>query len=571
MQKERRHVTKKKQREITNKIIHCYISHNIAASLPYFHKKGFQKGVFYMNHITKRLFALVLLLSASRVEAVDVSGQSFYLGQSAVVVGNGVLEQFNHLDNKQSDEFAAHFSLQLNGGMNFKKSKMANYFFFNGTSSMRFGQVSAAAANANANTDVYSSFFLLPQAAVGAAESWASTLTAAPKISNFTADIRFAADLNNIVEGLYFEANFPIVWTRWDLNLSETAITTTGTTILSPYISPAAAPATTVAPYTSAKTAFQGTLTAGQVQARQFGNINGSQDKVALGDAKVALGYNVLRREDGYLGLAVLGVFNSDSDSANDAKYLGSPVIGTAGRQCVGGRLEGSYRLYESDNNNLVFQGRADVFHAFSSTITRSYDATDKYGVGSRYMLMKEFTTAAAYNSVMKPLINLSTLKAKISIPVLYDVTLALRWTHKNWFADVAYELEGHNAESFGSFVDSFTTTWYGAMAPSLADGNTNPTFLSTNENISGGIVTSKTTVPTVALASATNVLVQANLDQSSGLAPSALTNRVIGDIGYNFENDWNPFLLVGGGAAFANNNAAPCQWEVHASGGITF
>ncbi len=527
-----------------------------------------------MNHITKKLFSLVLLLSACRVEAQTYSSQSFYLGQSAVVVGNGVLEQFNHLDNKQSDEFAAHFSLQLNGGMNFKSGQMTQYFFFNGNQSMRFGQ-STYSPNGNLTTDVYSSTFLLPQAAIGATEAWSSVLTASPQISNFTADIRMAFDLNNILEGLYLEANFPIVWTQWNLRLAETKTGTITTYGSDDYYDNTGAGNT--AAFTSVLSAFQGGVSSYDVQARKFGNVNGSQSKVALGDAKVALGYNVLRREDGFLGLALLGVFNSDSNSANDAKYLGNPVIGTAGRQCVGGRIDGSYRLYENGENNLVFQGRADVFHAFASTITRSYDATNKYGAGSRYMLMKQFTAAFAYNNVMTPLINLSTLAAKISIPVLYDVTLALRYTHKNWFADVAYELEGHNAESFQNFVGSFNagqTTVYAAMAPVLADANTAPTT-SINNNLAiwdGQFAPNQATAPTNAVVpTATTVLTIDDLDQTSGMAPSALTNRVTGDIGYNFENDWNPFLLAGGGAAFSNNNAAPCQWEVHVSGGITF
>src|SRR3989338_4596564 len=86
---------------------------------------------FIMKQFTRKLFAIALLFSAIRIQATDSVGKSFYLGHSAVVVGNGVIETFNHLDNKQSEDFAAHFNVQINGGMNFKNQDMTKYFFFN--------------------------------------------------------------------------------------------------------------------------------------------------------------------------------------------------------------------------------------------------------------------------------------------------------------------------------------------------------------------------------------------------------------------------------------------------------
>ena len=515
-----------------------------------------------MKQFTRKLFAIALLFSVIRIHATDSVGKSFYLGHSAVVVGNGIVEGFNHCDNKQSDEFAAHFNVQINGGMNFKAQDMTKYLFFNSGTSMRFGQK----ASVTAATDVYNEYFLLPQSAAGA-EDWAATLSANPRISNVTTDVRFVADLNNITEGLYLEANLPIVYTNWNLRLTETNISRTATQLAIGAINAAAA---VTAPYTSVIAAFKGDLTGGDVQRRLYGNVNGPQDKVALGDARVALGYNLVRNEDGHFGVAVLGIFNSDNNSSSDASYLGAPVIGTAGRQCIGGRVEGAYLLYENGDNNLRFAGRADVAHAFNATITRSYDFIAKHGVGSRYMLAKQFTAAFAYNTVIAPLINISTISAKIDIGVLYDVSLALRYTHVNWFFDGGYQLSGHSKENHNGWVGSFTTSLYGAMVPNgVTDVNTLGTSLATNATISGA--TAADAIPTAAVAAATNVLVLTDLDINSGLAAAGMSHHIHGDVGYNFENDWNPYVLVGGGAEFSSDNNAPYQWEAHIIGGLTF
>ncbi len=512
---------------------------------------------------------LVLATSADSIayKANPTYGKSFYLGQSAVVVGNGVLEKFNYFDDyKSNNKVLTRSSLQVNGGTNFRAGQMTQFLFFNGTQTMTFGQV----ASTSAATDIYSSYFLLPESASTLADTWTSVLTANPLIINFTADIRFAFDLNAFVGGMYVEANFPIVWTQWNMRLSEVTSGTATTYGSNQYFSHNTAGSQ--AAYTKVKDAFVGRAGSYDVAARQYGNIDGSQSKIALGDAKLAIGYNVFhnRTTHNYLGIALLGVFNSDSNSAKDAQYLGNPVIGTAGRQGIGGRFEGGSSIYESGQNSITFYGRADIFHAFSSVIMRSYDATLKYGIGSRYIPMKQFTTALGYADIMMPLINLSTLRANISIPALYDVTLALRYTCKNVFVDLGYELEGHTSESHNGWVDTFTPNLYGAMCPAVAQAN-GATSIDFAQGVTISGATLQDSIPTQTAIAINNALTLADLDVNTSLAPSATTNRIFVDIGYAFENAWKPFVLVGGGAAIGNTNTAPCQWEIHASGGITF
>ena len=514
-----------------------------------------------MNNTIKKLLVCSSIFMVGITHGRNDSfGKSIYMGHSAFVVGNGLIEGFNHIDDKHCDDFATHFSVQASGGMNFKNQKMTSYFFFTGGNIMRFGQK----ASFTASTNVYNEYFLLPQTNAQS-ETWAAELSANPRIINSNTDFRIAIDFSNIKEGLFLEANLPVVYTQWNMRLSERSILSTATQLAIGAINNAAV----TAPYTSVIGAFKGDLTGGDVQRRVYGNINGAQSKVALGDARVALGYNIIHRKHGHLGIALLGIFNTDNDSVNDAKYLGAPVIGTAGRQCIGARIEGACLLYENGDKNLRVASRTDIAHAFDATITRSYDFSN-HGVGSRYMLAKQFTTASAYNTVIHPMINLSTLSAKIGIGILYDTSLAFRYIRAKWFFDGGYQLSGHSKEKHNGWVGAFTTTWYGAMVPDgVTDVDTATTSLATNATINGAQSTNA--VPTTAVSSANNIFTINSLDINSGLAAQGMNHRIFGDVGYNFEHKWNPYLLVGSGAEFSSDNNAPYQWEAHIIGGLTF
>ncbi len=506
-----------------------------------------------------KLFSLGALLAVStsaHADSKDVYGKSFYLGNNGAVTANGVMLSINKQRDKSDKKAHGYLWAQVEGGQTFKSSSIASALFFNGSSSMSIGQ-----AGNNSATDIYSTVLLLPQADRGEPQAWQSTISAAPQISTIVADFRGIFFLQDW-EKWYFEFDIPVVNSRFNMNLSEQPGPQTVTTLLGGAV---------IAPYTNAIDAFAGgpvTIPFNNVQVslnRLYGNINGVQKKTVVGDAKLALGRRLMDEEQGYVGLALLGVINGDDKSATDVLYLGTPSVGTAGRCGLGVRLDGFYELYAHNNSSIAFDIRADVFHTFKSTITRSYDV-DNHGVGSRYLLVRGFTSAYAYSNVMTFITNLTTLRAKINIPCVYDITMMFQAKHKQMDFDLGLQIHGHAKEKHKGWVD--TTLPAGNWGVGyVGDGTTSN--LSPDISISGA--QANNAAPTTTAASAATVLNIEALNIGSALANSSISCRVFTAFGYTLDHKNKPYFLAGAGVELPNCNSAPYQWEVHSAVGFHF
>ncbi len=514
------------------------------------------------------LNALLVLSASTHADSKNVYGKSFYLGNNGAVTGNGIMLSINKQRDDSEEKAHGYLWAQVEGGKTFKSRKIAQALFFNGNSSMTIGQGSN-----NSTTDIYSVNFLLPQSAVGDAEAWKSIISAAPKISTVVADFRgilFVRDW----EKWYFEFDVPVVHSSFNMHLSEFPGSQTANNIPIGYIDPTLA---IPAPYSNAIDAWKGDQKAGQVTTtRSYGNINGQQSKTVAGDTRLALGRRLMDEEQGYVGLALLGLINGDNKSATDVKYLGTPSVGTAGRNGIGVRLDAFYELYAHNNSSVSFALRADVAHTFSSTITRSYDVNN-HGVGSRYLLVKQFTSAYAYNNTITYMINLTTLRAKINIPCVYDISLMLQAKHKQMDFDLGLQIHGHARENHKRWVDTALPAGnFGALDAGFADANpaadpdpSHQPLLSPDVSING--VQANHTSPTTATASATNVLNINAVNIDSALAGPSISCRVFTAFGYTLDHKNLPYFLAGAGADLPNCNSAPFQWEVHSAIGFHF
>ncbi|MFS8506515.1 MAG: hypothetical protein LVQ75_00015 [Candidatus Babeliales bacterium] len=155
---------------------------------------------------------------------------------------------------------------------------------------------------------------------------------------------------------------------------------------------------------------------------------------------------------------------------------------------------------------------------------------------------------------------------------VMYNVDLVLGYTNGSLGVNVGYGLFGHSKEEHKSWVDSFTTKFYGALDNSGAnmDATNDAEIISANVKIDGG--NGAFAIPTEATPAAGTIVVLADLDKNSAMNPSAMVHRVHGDVNYRWEdNEWAPHVGGGAGAEFGSNNAALRQWGVHAHFGICF
>jgi len=525
-----------------------------------------------MKQFSKMLLTITLLGAVSGVSAADVYSSSYFLGHVGDSVGNGTLEMAGRTHLPDQDSMYGVFSVQTGYSQNFDQKKTGSYMFQTGTKNANTLNVGPANDGAN-GTDIYSANF-------GLGGGFASVITANPKFQAETTDFRVFVGLDEWVDGLHFQANLPVVWTSWDMQLTETTP--------NPVAADFGANVWDAGGFASATTTVAEYLKGGVVTPAaglmlpaglQFGLVDGKQKMTKVGNVNVSLSYDFIQKDGCYLSVGVNGLFNGAGKSK--AKYWFEPAIGTMGRQGVGAAINGGYEFWESQDDDAHFCAhfKAHVDHLFDATVRRSFDITGR-GQGSRYLLVKESTQAvggAAVNPTIQNAINITSVQAKVGIGVMYNLDFLLRYQNGGLNLDLGYQLWGHSKEKLSKFVSTIDSVYafqnMEADAGRGANVIRNPNLSSPNVTLNGASDAAGALVDAAVATTAANTLNSTDqLIIDSGLQPSALTNSVFGNVGYGWDdNDWQPF--VGGGAAgtFGMDNKAFSQWHVFVNGGLCF
>ena len=520
-----------------------------------------------MNHLTKKLLSVTMLLSVVTVSADTTSGLSYFLPRAQSGTAYDVLG-WNHAIHKyDADDFYFDFKVQSEWRQTFDSTKLGQYIFFNGTNSMIFGPNFAN----NAATSVYSLNFLLPDGATG----FKSTVTANPKVQSSITSFDFFFGLDGWVSGLWVQANLPLVWTRWNPNLMETITTAVPAAGFAAGEVQAAALATT--PYANVIAAWKGDKTAGDANVVwSYGRINGSQSKTALGEVSVELGYDFIQRENGHLALALRGEFGAGGKSK--AQYVFEPTVGYGGRMGIGGMIDGAVRLWERDeDHNFWVYLTGYAVHLFAGNEVRNYDLT-ACGVGSRYNLVKKLTTinaaAPSVYSNIDNMINIGAQTAKISLDVVYEATIQFSYMTGNVGLDFGYSVGGHGAEKFSKWVSAITGNYIlydpvnGGNVLNAANQATGSTMVTVAGNTTG-----TTFAPVTTANQSTYLITNASLLQSSALAKSAMGQCIYGNLSYTWkDNDWTPCISIFADVEFSSpSNRSLNTWGVGLQGNVSY
>lgn len=526
-----------------------------------------------MKQAMKGLFSIALLFST--VAKADINGRSFFLGSNVGnVTGAGLLEQAGKTHRFDADKMYGCFSIHGEYNGSFKSGDLGKYLSPIANKSFVVGPINNTTANNS--TDVYGTYFLIE-------ETFKSTVTFKPTSKTFTTDLNLFVGLDEFMEGMYFSVQLPIVHNKRHVKINENVSVAAGTQFGTDFFTNGNAAAQPTPAYTTFKTAIVGdkTLTAGVASDNmKYGKINGSQSKTKVGNVRLNLGYDFVRKENMHLGVALEALVNGNGKSK--AVYMFEPSVGTGGRHGIGGRIDGHVRAWEKDDSEINLFLQADLVHLFDATELRSYDMTTKHGVWSRYILFKKWTTAnlggAPDSNSMVHGVNFSTLNAKIGMDLMYDVNLMMSYSNSSMGINVGYGLHGHSKEEHKKWVsaDPFATGNYGAWASDVANldtdtaNTTGQDMIATNVTIDGGNGSGAASTPLDS--SASRILVLTDLDKNSGLQPSSMVHNVFGDVNYKWEDhEWEPCLGVGGSAAISSNNKGLSQWGVFFHGGICF
>lgn len=526
-----------------------------------------------MNHLRK-LFAVSMLLSVVNANADTAYGQSFFLPRAQNGTADSIFGQTSAIHKYDLDHIYGVFKSQTAYYQSYSNSKIGKYLFFNGTNLMNVGNVNAADTTTN-GVDILNANLLLSGYYTG-------EIQALPKVQEVVSSFDLFVGFNEWVDGLWFQAQLPLVWTKWNVHLTD--VTSTPSTNSARYDNEynASTPATPASalPYTSAAAAFTGEATYGDVTTPwSYGRVNGAQSKTKLGDVHLTLGYDFVLKENAHFGLGIHGMLGAGGKST--AAYMFEPVVGYAGRFGVGGTLDTAMRLWERDEDHqFVGWIHADVYTVFDNAQRRSFDLDATMGgVGSRYNLVKQMTgltTTPTYSGEMNSMINVGTLRAKIGMSVAYEATLMFIWQHGGFEIDFGYTAGGHSSEKFKSWVDTIEPNTYvlwqqqNANAGTTATGN--PAIYSYSGVTVAGLVTGAATAVSTSNY-ATYVIDNTKLNTSSALAPSAMGNIFFGGVNYCWrDNDWTPSLGGGASVEFSGSgNKSLDLWGIFLQGNVSF
>jgi len=518
-----------------------------------------------MKHVTKQLFSIAMLVSVFAINAASTSdvhasrsvGPAFRSNFS----GNGLVQQANRCCGDSEG-----LNAQLSAGIEYAQSfgdKLATYFTFGDKATIQFGTEGAT------TTEIFSVNFFLPHNHV-------STLTFNPKFSMLNADLRLHLGLNDLVEGLWFNVDLPIVHAKYDLGLTKSVTTAGATTSADGTFGGANNGATY--PYADPILALHGdktitdanTIVTAPLSYGKFGTAE-EGTKTKVGNVLLALGYNLVDKDDAQLGIAALGVVNGDERS--DAKFVNEARIGTGGHHGFGGRVDGSVRLWENNVTAFSAHLRADLAYILNATERRSFDFTTN-GTMSRYLLVNHHTDFNSTNKITNA-INVTSLQVKVGKYLLYDINAMFSVTHNEWEMNVGYNLVGQSKEKFGSFVESIPSTatsayvfysYANAPVGNIAANATHAPAIT----ISGATNTQATLADDAALAA--NAITNTSLNQASGLQPESMSHRIYGNLGYCYDkNEWMPSLSAGASVTLAADNKSVRTWGVHGTLGICF
>jgi len=495
------------------------------------------------------------------------------------------------------------FSVALEYSRTFRNERITNFLF--GKDLVNCCELyiqGSGVANRNANAWL-ADYFGLPT-------DYYSRVSFCPKVQNVIVDLNFYIGLDEATEGLYLKINAPLVWTKWELNPCESIMDQGSAPFVAGYMSQEEISRATLP--SSFLQSVNGGVTWGDMKTpMQYGRISTCDlTKTRIAEIDFTLGWNFVLEEDYHFGAFLY--LAAPAGNHPCARYLFEPIVGNGKHWELGGGLSGSWIFSQSDEYEDRYWGlwfEATIAHLFKASQCRSFDFCCK--PNSRYMLLQEMVQADgnltgeadAYTPVkyqyaanLIPAINWTTFNVDVKINVQADIALKLGYVRENWNFDLGYNLWARTGEKFccdccedccnDCCCQSTSRKTYAAKGCLPVYGrwqNGQDTIVplgntSSNATISccGDVDNSETAFytsggnnpvillpdTTAATSSVQPVLATRDL-LNLGKSPSSITHKVFGHISYAWkdrEEDWIPFLGIGGEVEFAQNTDCCCN-----------
>jgi len=479
-----------------------------------------------------------------------------------------------HLCGKE--EFYGYAGVALEYTQSFKNNRLASYF------GNKCGQLVFGASNATDGTISNPEPGTIKGINWGLTGSGTTCLNA--KIQNFIADFQFWVGLDEWVCGWWADLRLPVAWTKWELNASKGNYSSTTTK----YPAPSEQNAVTLTPvdategpdvvYKDIPSALNGADGFGAVPALKYGRFGkdcNGQTYSGIPGLRIDLGYDFWREDCGYLGLGFTMI--APTGNRPEAYYLFEPILGAQKNWQIGGTLVGGWEMWNcNDEKALTAYLDATVVTLLKSTQRRLFGVRDG-GDLSSFQLLKQMDNDNQLIGLER-LANLATVCGKFRSKVMTDIALMFQYTNCGFVADLGYSFWYRSRDEFcgcGSYDlpdDPYglkgSLPCAGPCANSTASNSTIFDPAPADSSAAGCTLTGAANVDT----NGNVYLYKENLTPCPALNPSAWSNKIFGNLGYQWADcDWQPSLSVFGEVEFGKDNVALNQWGIGLKGGVAF
>jgi len=449
------------------------------------------------------------------------------------------------------------FAVTLEYIQAFNDRGLGEYLFFNGGTRMRFGKAGEK------NVDVFSRNFFLN-------DDFQGTASIDPVIKNFITHLDLSIDLSCWKQGLYVAVHAPLVWTLWDLQLSETNPTTEkiGECVPAQTFGNSSKKAS---PLKSIVDAWKGnTLNTNAdetddtkdffpdlKQPMKFAAVNGQQTQASVGDIQLTVGYNIITKQDAHFD--VQGRVIIPTGTRPNAQFFFEPIAGNGRFFQLGLGLTGHENLWCQGDNSFSFYVDAGIYYQFKSRQKRTFDLKNN-GIGSRYLLFKRFDASENYANEVLFGPNVTTLDCRVKSDFMVDTSVSGEYTWRCLRLSLGYNLWARAKETI-KLVDSIPKNTFGIQG----NAKTNDNNTASKTRINGKNADNIDPLPVF--------IGNDDLDLSSAAHPLSVSHKLFASIGYGWiAHPYTPFFVLGiQGELPALSNTALKEIGTWAKGGFTF
>ena len=388
----------------------------------------------------------------------------------------------------------------------------------------------------------------------GLSPNFSSDVFFKPCIKNLILDGVVYVGFNSWLKNLYLQLRSQLVWTQWNLHMSE-QILQAGTV---PFPAGYMGPTVTPAPYESFTQALRGTKSFGEVERLLFGKVNGAQAISGIANVEIVLGYDFICREDAHFGINVR--VGAPTGSRTKGKFFFEPRVGNGKLWQCGIGFTGHTKIWEKDGDQqLGFFVDANFTHFCRGNEQRSFDflptgtQATQIGFFSRYILAKEFNNNEMFDEKILPSINFTTLTCSVHVDIQMDAVLMFGYTYKDFLFDIGYNGWIRSREKV-SLKECVPANRFGLKGVQFA---IDP-FTQTASNITESTATIFETQPIVPDNPSPVFVTTADLNLRSAASPLLLTHKFFWHFAYAFTNQQRrsvPFIGIGAEIEFEGIN----------------